>query len=114
MIRASLVIAMSLLAAMCNSGSPAPAPVPTPTTTPTVVVTSPPPAPSVDAGASSVQAACLSARYAMILLGCPPEEDAFGGWVLECSGWPNATVITSCITKQSSCVGTRSCLGDDQ
>lgn len=97
------------LAAMCAPGSvPAPNPNPTPAPTPTVVVTAPPPVTEPDAGPP---ADCAGARYAMVLLGCPPDEDAFGGWVLECSGWPNAAVITSCIVKQSSCNGTRECLG---
>lgn len=91
-----------LIATVLSTCTPGPAPSPAPV--PTVTVPLPP-------DASLPAADCASARYAMVQLGCPPDEDAYGGWVLECSGWPDSAVIASCIAKQTSCVGTRECLG---
>ena len=82
--------------------------------TPSSPSTTTPPAPSVtvDAGPPpSAAPACAAAAQHMIQLSCPPEEDAFGGWIAECSGWPRAIAITSCIQKQTICLGTRQCLG---
>jgi len=110
--RLALVLA-ALWAAQCTPGAPPPTPIPSPppAPTPTVVATTPPPFPPPldDAGPGPD---CEGARMHQIALGCPPPEDAAGGWVLECSGWTRAGVITSCIKKQATCVGTRSCLGD--
>jgi hypothetical protein len=88
---------LSALLGMCTPGTPAPSPAPP----------SPPPVVVVDAG-------CAGARQFMVNLGCPPEEDAFGGWVLQCAGWSHAGVITSCIQQQTNCAGTRQCLGEAQ
>jgi hypothetical protein len=86
---------LSTLLSMCTPGTPTPAPAPP----------APPPIVVVDGG-------CEGARQLMVNLGCPPEEDAFGGWVNECAGWSHAGVVTGCIQSQSTCAGTRQCLGE--
>lgn len=99
------VLLLSALLAMCTPAAPKPTPAPSPTPDPPVVV--------VDAGdgPQSPLDGCDVAQMHMVALSCPPEEDAFGGWIYECSGWPHASVITDCIEIQTTCVGTRQCLG---
>jgi hypothetical protein len=98
----------ALLAGMCATATPKPEPNPAPAPAPTIVVV-------VDAGTGpqSPLDACDAARQHMVELSCPPDEDAFGGWVAECSGWSHPTVITDCIKHQTTCHGTRQCLGDE-
>jgi len=101
-----LLALLALGAAMCTPSAP-PAP----------------PAPSQDAGASAGGApyvgpespidACARARQHMVELSCPPDEDAHDGWVIQCSGWSHASVMTSCIDQQTTCLGTRQCLGEN-
>lgn len=97
---------LSALLAMCTPAAPNPAPAP-PQSPPVVVV---------DAGSQpqSPLDGCDAAQMHMVVLSCPPDEDAFGGWVNECSGWPHASVITNCIELQKTCLGTRQCLGETQ
>jgi len=78
-----------------------------------------PSGPAADAGAipfsdggSVPVAACAAARQHMVEMSCPPPEDAFGGWVVECSGWAQSSVITSCVLKQTVCDAAHLCLGD--
>lgn len=106
MIRAIPLLAAAVFAATCNPG---PEPKPSPSPTPTATVTVPEPPPELDAGPVS---ACSAARQKMVEMGCPPPEDAFGGWVVECSGWAQGSVITSCVMRQAVCVGAHQCLGD--
>jgi len=88
----------ALLAVACTPGA---APAPSPTTTVTAPTTV-----AADAGVGD----CARARQHLDELECPPEEDAFGGWLAECTSWPNGAHITSCITQRATCLGTRQCL----
>ncbi len=101
--RALALLALSALLVMCTPAKPS---------------TSPPSPPvvAIDAGSGPTSPAdrCDAARQHMVELSCPPEEDAFGGWVAECSGWSHASVITDCIELKKNCLGTRQCLGESQ
>ena len=100
-----LLAFVALVASGCPHGDPTSPPAP-PVPTGTATADAAPPAPPA--------ADCEGARQKMVELGCPPPEDAFGGWVVECSGWPSAAVVTSCVLspRTDTCLASRRCLGE--
>ena len=106
MSRLLLLGSVLFVASTCSKQTAAPSPVPVSTdTTPVPTATVPDPTPA--AGSPSVvTASCLDAFNKMVLLHCPPEEDAHDGWLIfECPKLSQRQVTS--IVASSTCVETR-------